>query len=44
MNFNVTIGSSLPSGAGGLLNAHFGVTSKFQKPLPVAIFLVGYGT
>ncbi|KAH7324163.1 major facilitator superfamily domain-containing protein [Stachybotrys elegans] len=42
LNFNVTLGSSLPSGAGPTLNAHFGVTSELQKPLPVAIFLVGY--
>jgi hypothetical protein len=43
MNFNVTLGSSLPSGGGQALNAHFGVISEFQKPLPVATFLVGYG-
>ncbi|CAH0050949.1 unnamed protein product [Clonostachys solani] len=42
LNFNVTLGSSLPSGSGPTLNAHFGVTSELQKPLPVAIFLVGY--
>ncbi|KAF2797574.1 hypothetical protein K505DRAFT_200166, partial [Melanomma pulvis-pyrius CBS 109.77] len=42
MNFNVTLGSSLPSGAASTLNAHFGVTSEFQKPLPTAVFLVGY--
>ncbi|KAK6958373.1 hypothetical protein Daesc_001172 [Daldinia eschscholtzii] len=42
MNFNVTLGSSLPSGAGDTLNAHFGVTSELQKPLPVAVFLIGY--
>ncbi|KAI8963268.1 major facilitator superfamily protein [Daldinia sp. FL1419] len=42
MNFNVTLGSSLPSGAGDTLNAHFGVSSELQKPLPVAVFLVGY--
>ncbi|KAF2839590.1 MFS general substrate transporter [Patellaria atrata CBS 101060] len=42
MNFNVTLGSSLPSGAGESLDRAFGVTSKFQKPLPVAVFLVGY--
>ncbi|KAI1177946.1 major facilitator superfamily protein [Nemania sp. FL0916] len=42
LNFNVTLGSSLPSGASSTLNSHFGVTSEFQKPLPVAIFLVGY--
>lgn len=42
LNFNVTLGSSLPSGAAPTLNAHFGVTSEFQKPLPVAVFLVGY--
>jgi hypothetical protein len=42
MNFNVTMGSSLPSGAGPSLNSHFGVTSEYQKPLPVAVFLVGY--
>ncbi|KAI3330336.1 major facilitator superfamily protein [Ustulina deusta] len=42
LNFNVTLGSSLPSGAASTLNAHFGVASEFQKPLPVAIFLVGY--
>jgi hypothetical protein len=42
INFNVTLGSSLPSGAGAALNAHFGVTSELEKPLPVAIFLVGY--
>ncbi len=42
LNFNVTLGSSLPSGAGPTLNAHFGVTSELQKPLPVAVFLIGY--
>ncbi|KAI1105326.1 major facilitator superfamily protein [Jackrogersella minutella] len=42
LNFNVTLGSSLPSGAGPALDDHFGVTSEFQKPLPVAVFLVGY--
>ncbi|KZZ98822.1 Major facilitator superfamily domain, general substrate transporter [Moelleriella libera RCEF 2490] len=42
LNFNVTLASSLPSGAEPTLSAHFGVTSKLQKPLPVAIFLVGY--
>jgi hypothetical protein len=44
LNFNVTLGSSLPSGAASTLNAHFGVTSELQKPLPVAVFLVGYST
>ncbi|KAI0014724.1 major facilitator superfamily protein [Xylariomycetidae sp. FL0641] len=42
LNFNVTLGSSLPSGAGDVLDKHFGVTSELQKPLPVAVFLVGY--
>ncbi|KHN95574.1 Major facilitator superfamily domain, general substrate transporter [Metarhizium album ARSEF 1941] len=42
LNFNVTLGSSLPSGAASTLNEHFGVTEKLQKPLPVAVFLVGY--
>ncbi|KID84822.1 Major facilitator superfamily domain, general substrate transporter [Metarhizium guizhouense ARSEF 977] len=42
LNFNVTLGSSLPSGAASTLNAHFGITEKLQKPLPVAVFLVGY--
>ncbi|KJZ71242.1 hypothetical protein HIM_09385 [Hirsutella minnesotensis 3608] len=42
LNFNVTLASSLPSGAQPTLSAHFGVTSELQKPLPVAIFLVGY--
>ncbi|KAI0841290.1 major facilitator superfamily protein [Hypoxylon sp. FL0890] len=41
LNFNVTLSSSLPSGAGATLNTHFGVTSELQKPLPVAVFLVG---
>lgn len=43
MNFNVTLGSSLPSGSASALDAHFNVTSKLQKQLPVSIFLVGYG-
>ncbi|KAI1192533.1 major facilitator superfamily protein [Nemania serpens] len=42
MNFNVTLGSSLPSGSASALDAHFNVTSKLQKQLPVSIFLVGY--
>jgi MFS family permease len=42
MNFNVTLGSSLPSGASESLNKAFGVTSEFQFPLPVAVFLIGY--
>jgi MFS family permease len=42
MNFNVTIGSSLPSGASEVLNSAFEVTSSLQKPLPVCLFLVGY--
>jgi MFS family permease len=42
MNFNTTLGSSLPSGAGNALNDAFGVTSEKQKPLPVVVFLIGY--
>ncbi|GAB1316878.1 MFS general substrate transporter [Madurella fahalii] len=42
LNFNVTLASSLPSGAEPTLSAHFGVTSELEKPLPVAVFLVGY--
>ncbi|TWU70645.1 hypothetical protein ED733_000791 [Metarhizium rileyi] len=42
LNFNVTLGSSLPSGAASTLNSHFGITAELQKPLPVAVFLVGY--
>jgi len=42
MNFNVTLGSSLPSGASESLDAAFGVTSQFQVPLPVSVFLIGY--
>ena len=42
MNFNVTLGSSLPSGASEVLNARFGVTSNLQTPLPVCLYLVGY--
>ncbi|KAK7729248.1 High-affinity nicotinic acid transporter [Cytospora paraplurivora] len=42
LNFNVTLSSSLPSGAGTTLWRHFGVTSELQKTLPVAVFLVGY--
>lgn len=42
LNFNVTLSSSLPTGAGAVLWRHFGVTSQLQKNLPVAVFLVGY--
>lgn len=42
LNFNTQLGSSLPTGATETLNAHFGVTSKSQIPLPVAVFMVGY--
>lgn len=42
MNFNVTLGSSLPTGAIEALNTHFGVISPSQIPLPVAIFMIGY--
>lgn len=42
LNFNATLASSLPSGAEPALSAHFGVTSELQRPLPVAVFLVGY--
>ncbi|KAI3391422.1 hypothetical protein diail_7373 [Diaporthe ilicicola] len=42
LNFNVTLSSSLPTGAGPTLWRHFGVTSESQKNLPVAVFLVGY--
>lgn len=42
MNFNTTMGSSLPSGAGDALNRAFHVTSEYQKPFPVAVFLIGY--
>lgn len=42
MNFNVTLGSSLPSGASESLDTHFGVTSHSQIPLPVSVFMIGY--
>ncbi|PHH77050.1 hypothetical protein CDD83_4174 [Cordyceps sp. RAO-2017] len=42
LNFNVTLASSLPSGAEPALSAHFGVTSELQRSLPVAVFLAGY--
>ncbi|KAI8627429.1 major facilitator superfamily domain-containing protein [Xylariaceae sp. FL1651] len=42
LNFNITLGPFLPSGAVPTLNARFGVTSELQKLLSVAIFLVGY--
>ena len=42
MNFNVTMGSTVPSGAMESLQQNFGVTSPLQTPLPVSIFLTGY--
>jgi MFS family permease len=42
INFDTTIGSSIPSGASDSLNKAFEVTSQLQTPLPVAVFLIGY--
>lgn len=42
MNFNTTMASSLPSGAANTLEDHFNIRNDFQKPLPVAVFLIGY--
>jgi MFS family permease len=42
MNFNVTLGSSLPAGAIGALDNHCGVTSPSHVPLAVAMFMIGY--
>lgn len=42
MNFNVTLSSSLPTGAIEALNAYFNVISPSQVPLPVAVFMIGY--
>ena len=42
LNFNVTLGSSLPSGASDALARAFNVSSAEQRSLPVAVFLVGF--
>ena len=42
LNFNVTLSSSLPSGAVDTLASAFNITSHQQLSLPVAVFLIGY--
>ena len=42
LNWNVTVSSSLPSGAINSINAAFNVTDQRQTALPVAVFLIGY--
>ncbi|KAI9877635.1 MAG: hypothetical protein M1830_003250 [Pleopsidium flavum] len=42
LNFNVTMSSSLPSGAVDTLASAFNITSHQQTSLPVAVFLIGY--
>lgn len=39
---NSTFGSSLPSGAIGLIGPYFNVTNEQQLVLPISLFLVGY--
>jgi MFS family permease len=42
INFNTCLSAALPTGALDTLTLAFNVTSKQEKALPVAVFLVGY--
>ncbi|PQE22294.1 Major facilitator superfamily general substrate transporter protein [Rutstroemia sp. NJR-2017a WRK4] len=42
INFNTCLSAALPTGALDTLTLAFNVTSKQEKALPVAVFLIGY--